>query len=87
MNLSTETSDVSKVGIYSLRIYARVDGDPTHYSNLAWLDFDMELIDPCEGVTFTIDASILSSLNIEYRIAQGVHQEKLQSSLVTPSSA
>ena len=66
-------------------MYAQVDGDTSHYSNQAVLDFDMELVDPCTGVSFAIDPSILSSLDIEYTIGQVAHQETLLSTLVTPS--
>ena len=68
IDLRTETSDLSKVGLYSLRMYARLDGDPSYYVNQAVLDFNMQIIDPCTGVSFAINTAILSSLDIEYTI-------------------
>ena len=45
----TESFDLTKAGVYQLKIIANFDG----YSNTAELDFDMTLVDTCLLGTFT----------------------------------
>ena len=55
------------------------------YSNTAESTFQVTLTDQCASSVLSIDASILSSLNINYNIGEGSQSIQLLNSLVTAS--
>ena len=64
-----------------MRLIANYQG----HTNTAEHTFQATLVDPCAAVTFAIDPSISSLLNINYDIGEGPQSIQLQNSLVSAS--
>ena len=63
--LTTDTSDVAKMGIYNLRLRVKYD---TYYYGNGKIDFNVTIGDPCANAVLTMKSTILPSFRIEYSI-------------------
>ena len=68
-----------KADTYQLRFLAENDG----YDNQVSIDFTVTLIDPCEFSVLTIDPTILSSIDIQYKIGYEADVQLLELAKVT----
>ena len=64
--LAIESSDIGKVGTYSLKVTAKYTG--ASYTNTDELVFTVIVDDPCAIALLAIDSTILASLSINYQI-------------------
>ena len=60
-SIQISSDDTSKVGSYTVRAYAKYAGD-IYPKSAMYSEFNVDINDPCQSATLTIDSSIISSL-------------------------